>query len=91
MGLPLGSGAIESAVRRVVNLRLKGNAKYWIEEDAEHMLLLRSYLKTGRFDDLFDWSLAEASRWWDDAAHPCPLGTNSRSGQEGVDVLDVAA
>ena len=25
-GLPLGSGAIESAIRRVINLRMKGNS-----------------------------------------------------------------
>jgi len=29
MGLPIGSGAMESAIRRVVNLRLKGPAIYW--------------------------------------------------------------
>ena len=34
-GLPLGSGAIESNIRRVVNLRLKGNATYWNEDNAE--------------------------------------------------------
>ena len=28
-GLPIGSGAIESAIRRVVNLRLKGNGLMW--------------------------------------------------------------
>ena len=28
------------------------------------MLLLRSYLKCGRFDDLIDWSLASAAPWW---------------------------
>src|SRR5208337_1008382 len=27
--LPIGSGAIESAIRRVVNLRLKGPSIYW--------------------------------------------------------------
>ncbi len=25
---------------------------------------LRSYLKTGRFDELFDWSFATAANWW---------------------------
>lgn len=29
-GLPLGSGAIESAFRRVANLRLKGKAMLWL-------------------------------------------------------------
>jgi len=52
VGLPIGSGAVESAVRRVVNLRLKGNSIYWLEDHAEAMLHLRSHLKAGRWDDL---------------------------------------
>ena len=38
---PLGSGAVESAIRRVINLRLKGNGIYWREENAEAILVLR--------------------------------------------------
>lgn len=49
MGLPIGSGAMESAIRRVVNLRLKGASIYWLEETAEAMLLLRSFYKSGRW------------------------------------------
>ena len=44
MKLPIGSGAVESAIRRVVNLRLKGASIYWRLENAEAMLTLRSYL-----------------------------------------------
>jgi len=62
--LPLGSGAVESAVRRVINQRLKACGTFWILDNAEGMLLLRSYLKCGRFDDLIDWSLASAAHWW---------------------------
>ncbi len=51
-GLPIGSGATESAVRRVVNLRLKGNSIFWLEDHAEAMLHLRSALKCGRWDEL---------------------------------------
>jgi hypothetical protein len=61
--IPRGSGAVESAMRRVINLRLKSNAKFWKEENAEGMILLRSYLKAGRFDDLVDWSIAAAAPW----------------------------
>ncbi len=50
--LPIGSGAIESAVRRVVNLRLKGASIYWLETTAEAMLFLRSYYKAGRWNSL---------------------------------------
>jgi hypothetical protein len=51
-GLPIGSGAVESGVRRVVNLRLKGNSIYWLEDHAEATLHLRSALKAGRWDEL---------------------------------------
>jgi hypothetical protein len=43
-GLPKGSGCIESAVRRVVNLRLKGNGMFWTSENAESMLQVRCQL-----------------------------------------------
>jgi hypothetical protein len=49
MKLPIGSGAIESAVRRVINLRLKGSSLFWCRASAEAILLLRSYYKAGRW------------------------------------------
>jgi hypothetical protein len=30
--IPIGSGAIESAIRRIVNLRLKGAGMFWLDE-----------------------------------------------------------
>lgn len=62
--LPTGSGAIESAVRRVINMRLKSNGMFWIERNAQGMLLFRSYLKAGHLDHLFDWSMSESVPWW---------------------------
>jgi hypothetical protein len=53
-GLPLGSGAIESAVRRVVNLRLKGNGLLWREENAEALLVLRAAALTDRWEETMD-------------------------------------
>jgi soluble cytochrome b562 len=50
--LPIGSGAIESTIRRVVNLRLKGPSMYWHKTSAEAVLLLRSYYKAGRWKHL---------------------------------------
>ena len=50
LGLPIGSGAIESAVRRVINLRLKGPCIFWYRENAEKMLMLRSYYKAGQWN-----------------------------------------
>jgi len=39
--LPIGSGAIESLIRQVVNLRIKGNSKFWLKDNAEIILHLR--------------------------------------------------
>jgi hypothetical protein len=49
MNMPIGSGAIESTVRRVVNLRLKGASLFWCRASAEAILLLRCYYKAGRW------------------------------------------
>jgi hypothetical protein len=49
--LPIGSGAIESAVRRVINLRLKGNGILWLEKNAEAMLVLRAAALTERWEE----------------------------------------
>ena len=51
LGLPLGSGAIESSIRRVINMRLKGNGIYWCKDNAESMLQLRSLVISDRWDD----------------------------------------
>ena len=56
-GLPIGSGAIESAIRRVVNQRLKGNGLMWCEDNAEGMLLLRAAALTGRWDEAVQQAL----------------------------------
>src|SRR5215211_5244689 len=65
MKLPIGSGAMESTVRRVVNLRLKGPSIFWCRASAEAILLLRSYYKAGRWNLLkhmatSHWALLEA-------------------------------
>jgi hypothetical protein len=60
-GRPLGSGAIESAVRRVINLRLKGNGIYWREENAEAMLVLRAAALTGRWQETMERTQAAMS------------------------------
>jgi len=50
--LPIGSGVIESTIRRVVNLRLKGASVYWKESMAEDMLLLRCLYKANRWKNI---------------------------------------
>jgi hypothetical protein len=51
LGLPLGSGAIESSIRRVLNLRLKSNGMFWREPQAEIMLQVRAQVLTNRWDE----------------------------------------
>lgn len=52
MHMPMGSGAIESAIRRVINLRLKSPCIFWHEDTASEILLLRSYFKACRWEQL---------------------------------------
>jgi len=54
-GLPQGSGAIESAIRRVINLRLKGPGLMWQEENAEGALALRAAAVTERWEETMAW------------------------------------
>lgn len=55
-GVAIGSGAIESAVRRVVNLRLKGNGMLWEVDNAEAMLVLRAAALTERWEEALEHS-----------------------------------
>jgi hypothetical protein len=56
--MPIGSGSMESAVRRVINLRLKGPGIFWHEEHAEQMLLLRAYYKSKHWQVLTNKAFA---------------------------------
>jgi hypothetical protein len=51
-GLPIGTGVVESAIRRIVNLRLKGPGIFWEVDNAERMLILRARLKSNRWHEL---------------------------------------
>ena len=48
-GIPTGSGIVESAIRRVINLRLKSAGTFWKKETAECFLFLRSQFLSGRW------------------------------------------
>ena len=58
MGLPTGSGCVESAIRRVINLRLKSPGIFWKRKTAETMLFLRSALLCGRWKIMLNNLLA---------------------------------
>lgn len=51
LGIPLGSGAIESSIRRVINLRLKSNSMFWRQPHAETMLQVRAQVISDRWDE----------------------------------------
>lgn len=48
-GVPQGSGVVESAIRRVINLRLKAPGTFWTPRMAECFLFLRAQLLAGRW------------------------------------------
>ena len=68
-GLPNGSGAVESSVRRVINLRLKGASITWTEAHAEGVLHLRAHAKSGRWAELEATVLGNAG-WRPTARQP---------------------
>jgi hypothetical protein len=53
-GVPMGGGAIESTIRRVINLRLKGNGIYWTEDNAEAVFQLRAAAVSSRWEEILD-------------------------------------
>jgi hypothetical protein len=53
-GVPLGSGAIESTIRRVINLRLKGTSIFWKEANVEAVFQLRAALLSGRWEEIMN-------------------------------------
>jgi hypothetical protein len=50
-GLPIGSGAIEGAIRQLVRLRLDGPGMRWSPARAEYILQLRCIVLNGQWDD----------------------------------------
>lgn len=53
-GMPIGSGAVESANRHVVGVRVKQAGMRWTEPGLRGVLTLRALLRSGRWDT-----------WWD--------------------------
>lgn len=49
--LPVGSGPVESAIRRVINLRFKGPSIFWEADTVGHLMHLRAAFKAGRWDE----------------------------------------
>lgn len=47
--LPCGSGVVESAIRRVINLRFKAPSSFWLAENVEKLIFLRATFLAGRW------------------------------------------
>jgi hypothetical protein len=60
--VPIGSGAIESTIRRVINLRLKGNGIYWTEDNAEAVFQLRAAVISGRWEEILEQTRAAMAK-----------------------------
>ena len=60
--VPIGSGAIESTIRRVINLRLKGNGIYWTEDNAEAVFQLRAAVVSGRWEEILKQTRAAMAK-----------------------------
>jgi hypothetical protein len=66
--LPCGSGVVESGVRRIVNLRFKGNGIFWKLETAESLLHLRAQYLSGGWDRYMSLILDHQAFWTGEAA-----------------------
>ena len=60
--VPIGSGVVESAIRRVVNQRFKGASICWREDHLLPLMYLRCVLKAGRWDE-FMLAQIERRHW----------------------------
>lgn len=47
---PCGSGIVESAIRRVINLRFKSPSTFWKRENVEKLIFLRAMFLAGRWN-----------------------------------------
>ena len=48
--LPCGSGIVESAIRRIINLRFKSPSTFWKQENVEKLMFLRAIFLAGRWN-----------------------------------------
>ena len=52
--LPCGSGIVESAIRRVINLRFKSPSTFWKSDNVEKLIFLRAIFLAGRWNILIN-------------------------------------
>lgn len=94
--LPIGSGAVESAIRRVINQRLKAPGMFWRKENVEPMLYMRAQALTSRWDEMMGQvqNIAKYDRRRDvylEPTPPCPKPIQSLLTPVNSDVQGAAA
>ena len=52
--LPVGTGPVESAIRRVINLRFKAPSIFWEPNTVDDLMHLRAVFKAGRWNELME-------------------------------------
>ena len=62
MGIPIGSGIVESAIRRVINLRIKGPGTFWYRDNAEKMIFMRAQILTGSWNQICNYIFNKLQR-----------------------------
>ena len=49
--MPCGSGIVESAIRRIINLRFKAPSSFWLPHNVEPLMFLRGIALAGRWNN----------------------------------------
>ena len=57
--LPVGSGVVESAVRRIINLRFKAPGTFWEADTVAGLMHLRACFKAGRWHEMMERILTQ--------------------------------
>ena len=94
--LPIGSGAVESAIRRVINQRLKAPGMFWRRENIESMLFMRAQALSSRWDEMMCQvqNIAKYDRRRDvyvEPTPPCPKPVHSLLTSANSDIQGIAA
>jgi hypothetical protein len=54
LGLPIGSGPVESGAKNIVQARLKRSGMRWSRDGGQHVLDLRTFLKSNRWEPMWN-------------------------------------